>query len=649
MNGSASGLKLGARAGLGAVAGLVALVAAYGVWVSGPGQAPLSSMQAPGEGGDMSLARPSSSPASSSPSAGTPAEAASARPAASAVAPAEAQASAAAPQAEAGKAPQVAALSPAPSAAPAAAAPAADAAGGTTAAASATATGSAAPAPDPAAGSSAPQVATTVDAPAAGDVTAATGAALEQAAAAPPSVNSPAAPGDQPVLPYIDLVRVEADGSAMIAGGGAPGGNLRVLLDGKPIDRATVDRSGRFALFVSLPGMDHAQTLQLEADAAGERRISSDTVLIQPSRSPVVTANAGAGAASAPADATVMADAGAGAGSAATKAAAGSARTDTGAVAVASAEPTTADAAAPAGTATGTLPAGTASADTGAPDTRGPPASTPDRGPAAGTALADATPAQGDGATTASPPAATTQLATAQGSQPAVAPGAPRQPLAGDAPAGMQGPALASTTPNAPAPPVGSQTAPEAPRVLLADDKGVRVIQPGGPPPVHAQVTIDSIAYRPDGDVKLAGRGEPDRFVRVYLDNRELVTARVGADGQWTTGLPGVDAGVYTLRVDELNDAGTVTSRAETPFKREEPAQIAAANPAAVPTAAEATTVTVQPGNTLWGIARRNYGHGILYVRVFDANRDRIRDPDLIYPGQIFDIPGDSTAPTDRG
>lgn len=51
------------------------------------------------------------------------------------------------------------------------------------------------------------------------------------------------------------------------------------------------------------------------------------------------------------------------------------------------------------------------------------------------------------------------------------------------------------------------------------------------------------------------------------------------------------------------------------------------------------TAVTVQPGNTLWAIARENYGEGILYVRLYEANRDRIRDPDLIYPGQVFDIP----------
>ncbi len=54
--------------------------------------------------------------------------------------------------------------------------------------------------------------------------------------------------------------------------------------------------------------------------------------------------------------------------------------------------------------------------------------------------------------------------------------------------------------------------------------------------------------------------------------------------------------------------------------------------------------VTVQPGNTLWQIARDRYGEGILYVRVFDANRGQIRDPDLIYPGQVFDLPAEEAA-----
>ena len=73
-------------------------------------------------------------------------------------------------------------------------------------------------------------------------------------------------------------------------------------------------------------------------------------------------------------------------------------------------------------------------------------------------------------------------------------------------------------------------------------------------------------------------------------------------------------------------------------------APVAAAAPAA-PTAetpvttTPSVTITVQPGFTLWGIAKQEFGDGVMYVQVFNANKDRIKNPDLIYPGQVFTIP----------
>ena len=49
--------------------------------------------------------------------------------------------------------------------------------------------------------------------------------------------------------------------------------------------------------------------------------------------------------------------------------------------------------------------------------------------------------------------------------------------------------------------------------------------------------------------------------------------------------------------------------------------------------------VVVQPGNSLWRIARRLSGRGLDYVHIYGANQTQIRDPDLIYPGQVFEIP----------
>jgi nucleoid-associated protein YgaU len=72
-----------------------------------------------------------------------------------------------------------------------------------------------------------------------------------------------------------------------------------------------------------------------------------------------------------------------------------------------------------------------------------------------------------------------------------------------------------------------------------------------------------------------------------------------------------------------------VLSRIETPFDRTE----ARAAPL------REGEVVVQPGDSLWKLSQRLYGAGLRYTVIFEANRDRVRDPDLIYPGQVFDIP----------
>ena len=177
--------------------------------------------------------------------------------------------------------------------------------------------------------------------------------------------------------------------------------------------------------------------------------------------------------------------------------------------------------------------------------------------------------------------------------------------------------------------------------VLMTDDTGVRVLQSPEPaesgPALMSTVALDAIIYSDEGQVQLSGRARGEGHVRVYLDNTPVTTSRIAQDGNWRSELPEVDTGVYTLRIDEVDAEGNVTSRVETPFKREDEAVLAQAE--ASGDKPRVAAVTVQPGSTLWAISREAYGEGILYVRVFEANRDRIRDPDLIYPGQVFTVP----------
>ena len=173
--------------------------------------------------------------------------------------------------------------------------------------------------------------------------------------------------------------------------------------------------------------------------------------------------------------------------------------------------------------------------------------------------------------------------------------------------------------------------------ILKSDQSGVEVINRSSAPEFMSNVEIDTISYSDEGDVLLSGRAQSKAAsVRIYLDNTAITTLSVDKSGRWRGDLPDVDTGVYTLRVDEVDVQGDVTSRVETPFKREAPEVLEAA---AGESGTAVTAITVQKGATLWAIARDRYGDGTLFVRVFEANSERIKDPDLIYPGQVFDLP----------
>ena len=206
--------------------------------------------------------------------------------------------------------------------------------------------------------------------------------------------------------------------------------------------------------------------------------------------------------------------------------------------------------------------------------------------------------------------------------------------------------ASAEATPTTPAKPAADT----APAVIIASDEGVKVVQPASSgdqaPEVMDTVTLDLISYDTKGEVVLTGRSKPDQFVRVYVDDQPIKTKTVAQDGRWQLSLPEVDAVRYTLRVDEIDGAGQVTSRVETPFQQEQAKAVNRVASNGDLGASQATgnlpaiqKVTIQPGATLWALAEKNYGEGNLYMQIFNANKDFIRDPDLIYPGQIFTIP----------
>jgi nucleoid-associated protein YgaU len=139
-------------------------------------------------------------------------------------------------------------------------------------------------------------------------------------------------------------------------------------------------------------------------------------------------------------------------------------------------------------------------------------------------------------------------------------------------------------------------------------------------------LSLDTAEYNDKGELMLSGHASPNATLRLYADNQPLATATADREGKWSSVVPHPqDQGKVELRVDELGADGSVAQRIAESF---------------APSAAMASgKYTVQAGNSLWVIARKAYGNGLHYTVIFGANKEHIKDPNVIFPGQVISLP----------
>lgn len=407
----------------------------------------------------------------------------------------------------------------------------------------------------------------------------------------------------QPDAPAFDVVRSESDGSMFVAGQAEPGAQLEVLVNGDVVSDTQVAADGQFATFVDLEAQSDPAVVTLRTTLGGRVALSVEDIIVAPPSLPQPPAREDAQA-----DLQVVEP---------------------------PAEPQ--EQPVPQAAAEEPFVEKVVVSET-VQDPQDQPIPVPEADPSDD--------AKSDSVQTAALAEPRVQEYAAQDQQPASPDVAATSPQ-GLAPEGAED----ITTPKVAAleteakqeqpvtvAPQAAKQEPAQPTILKTSSQGVEVLQSA--PLAPGDVALDAISYDEAGEVLLAGRGDEDAHVRVYLDNAPLTTTPVDDDGRWQVELPQVDTGTYTLRVDQLDAQGDVTARVESPFLRESPQalqQAAQSQPEAE--AAPIRSITVQPGHSLWRISRERYGDGTLYVALFKANRDKIRDPDLIYPGQIFDLP----------
>jgi nucleoid-associated protein YgaU len=195
-----------------------------------------------------------------------------------------------------------------------------------------------------------------------------------------------------------------------------------------------------------------------------------------------------------------------------------------------------------------------------------------------------------------------------------------------------------------PQPPRAAAPGPERNAPLAA---APAVAPPAPSPSAAPPPSFDVVRINPQGDAVIAGRAAPNADVSVRDGGTEIGRTRADSQGEWVV-IPDkpLSPGKHDLSIATHGPGNgeVATSQDKVTFDLPEakpPAPEVVAAGASSPPAAPATppAVTVARGGTLWGIARDSYGSGTRYMTIYAANRDRISNPDLIYPGQVVKLP----------
>ncbi|WP_282608004.1 LysM peptidoglycan-binding domain-containing protein [Pelagibius sp. Alg239-R121] len=376
-------------------------------------------------------------------------------------------------------------------------------------------------------------------------------------------------------VPSFDVVRVEKTGEAILAGR-APAGSEVTIYDGDtPLGIVTADSRGQWVLILDVPLRPGSHSLGITARQADQPVVESDNLVIVAVPEPQVETGSGTSVA----------------------------QSDV---------------------------AGTQ------PDVSGNAASGNDTGPEANLSGSDAALTSAEGVKPSGGEDASSQIAAVQ------------PPVVDDDPV-ASGTAKDTVTPGAVDADDDTEENPVAPSQIATAEVEVKepiaVIVPRsgtGPTRILQQpeltgegigngsLFLDSVDYDDEGRAVIGGRATPGAALIIYLDNLPVGEALTDDAGRWAmTPEDLVPIGLHKLRVDQIENTGRVTARVESPFSR---ADTVESHP-------DENFVTVQPGNSLWRIARATYGQGTRYTVIYETNKEQIRDPDLIYPGQIFRVP----------
>ena len=141
-------------------------------------------------------------------------------------------------------------------------------------------------------------------------------------------------------------------------------------------------------------------------------------------------------------------------------------------------------------------------------------------------------------------------------------------------------------------------------------------------------MSIDYVNYLPNLDILISGQMIPNKRIEFFVDNEIIGNVTSDDFGSWnfTYNLKSYneDFEVLAVSIIENKEVTLTIPLSYTEFSSIE---------------LDKRKFVVQPGNSLWRIARKTLGGGIFYTEIFKSNYAKISDPNLIFPGQVFIIP----------
>ncbi len=490
-------------------------------------------------------------------------------------------------------------------------------------------------------------------------------------------------PGKAPsVLPTFDVVHIEPTGDAVVAGLSAPKAQVALVANGAVIGKTTANTSGEWAIVLSEPLAPGDYDVAIQAAAEDGTTVESTqrvTVSVPKSQTDqvLVVMNAEGEAstilqkpATEPASSELVVAKAKEQGASEKTRAAAALQEKPATVAAES----TAPEAAPEAVVPETVVPETVVPETVASETVASETATPAPVPA------DAAPVAEQAATEPQAPAAPEAVADTsgaavetQGTAPATAEPVAEQPeaeteIAQTAPAEEPAAMAAASQETQTASGAGVDTAASGEATVTATDAtdmpAESVVAAEAEAPASDAVQVAAVAETPataatpavsveaveseKGQLFVAGTSNPGSSVRVYVGKDYVGDTKANPEGRWLVEADKpLEAGQHDVRADQVEEVkGDVVARAEVTFEREKDDVIL------VPVGADQDAegdggdapkqlpnVIIRRGDNLWRISQRLYGKGVRYTTIYQANRDQIRDPDLIYPGQIFITP----------